>query len=104
MCIRYDPATHEVLQYSFEKQMWVVEQPAVERKSKSAFPGDLGRIIRWQEGGEPTTDEAQWGLQPFWAKKGDGKPNLAWGRINAYNARSETITEKPTFRTPFQKR
>lgn len=39
---------------------------------------------------------AQWGLQPFWAK------SKTWGRTNAYNARSETVLEKATWRGPMK--
>jgi putative SOS response-associated peptidase YedK len=38
------------------------------------------------------------GLTPAWAK------DAMYGQKYAYNSRSETITEKPTFREPFQHR
>jgi len=60
------------------------------------FPGSQAPII---VGGDDAKSliQARWGLQPFWAK------DPHFGRKNAYNARSETITEKPTFRTAFKK-
>ena len=39
----------------------------------------------------------RWGLIPSWAKDHAGT-------FKTFNARSETITEKPTFRTPFKKK
>jgi len=39
----------------------------------------------------------RWGLLPFWSKEGK-----VTGRF--INARSETVSEKPTFRTPFRRR
>lgn len=38
----------------------------------------------------------RWGLVPFWAKE--------IGRFSTINARAETLTQKPAFRTPFKKR
>jgi len=58
------------------------------------FPGDEGAFVA--PGGELV--EARWGLQPPWAED----PNF--GRKNAYNARGETVAEKPTFRAAFRAR
>jgi putative SOS response-associated peptidase YedK len=60
--------------------------------------GGAGLVIRGSE--EPRKVEPavlKWGLIPFWSK--DGK--MISG---AFNARGETVAEKPTFRTPFKKR
>lgn len=47
--------------------------------------------------GKPTLQHFQWGLVPVWAKD----PSIGQKLINA---RAETITEKPSYRTAFQKR
>jgi putative SOS response-associated peptidase YedK len=49
------------------------------------------------DSGEPGFLEAQFGLVPFWSK--DRKIAR-----HTYNARSETVAEKPSYRTPWQQR
>lgn len=63
----------------------------VGRLDRSLFPGENGLFVR--RGGEVV--EGRWGLQPFWAK------DPHFGKKNAYNARCETVHEKPTFRSAF---
>ena len=43
--------------------------------------------------------EMRWGLVPFWWSK-----PLKQLRLATFNARVETVTEKPFFREPFQRR
>ncbi len=54
-------------------------------------------IIVARSEGPRTLETARWGLVPVWAK------DPAVG-VRAFNARSETVAEKPTFRTAFAKR
>jgi putative SOS response-associated peptidase YedK len=61
---------------------------------RDRFPGDEAGIVKPE--GEVVA--ARWGLQPAWAKDAN------FGRKNAYNARAETIAEKPTFRNAFRHR
>jgi len=49
------------------------------------------------EGGQRKIDFFQWGLVPSWAKD----PSVG---INMINARSETVAEKPSFRSAFRHR
>ncbi|RME46795.1 MAG: SOS response-associated peptidase [Chloroflexi bacterium] len=46
--------------------------------------------------GERRLEKFRWGLVPHWAKE----PNTRYSMINA---RAETVTEKPSYRTPFAK-
>jgi putative SOS response-associated peptidase YedK len=46
--------------------------------------------------GAPTVRETRWGLVPSWAK------DISTGNL-MFNARSETLTEKPAFKRPFRK-
>jgi putative SOS response-associated peptidase YedK len=62
------------------------------------FPGQVAPIIVPQSKDRPTFIEAQWGMVPAWAKDAN------YGKKYSYNARSETLLEKPTFRTAFKKR
>lgn len=53
-------------------------------------------IIRKNEIGERIYALARWGFIPSWAKKIEGKPLI--------NARGETVSEKPSFRSAFKRR
>ncbi len=91
MCVRYAGAGESA-------QRWGgAPKTAMERRILTAadlFPGEVGGFAT--DGGELV--EARWGMQPFWAK------DPHFGKKNAYNARSETIREKPTFRGAFKAR
>jgi len=62
--------------------------------SYNIAPGADISIIHQQDG-RRVLDSRRWGLIPFWAKEG--------GR-GMINARSETVSEKPSFRHAFSKR
>lgn len=64
--------------------------------SFNVAPMQLVRVIRPGEAA-PTLDVAKWGLVPSWAKD----PSIGSRMINA---RLETLTEKPSFRTAVAKR
>lgn len=95
MCVRFDKENRSLIRWAREEGVWIPELHWDERID--AFPGRTAPVVLPDhEGHARALVEAQWGLQPFWAKRPD------WGRLNAYNARSETVTEKPTFRGPFK--
>ena len=48
------------------------------------------------EGGKATLNPARWGLLPSWKKDDSGPP--------LFNARGETVAEKPSFRSAFKAR
>ena len=60
-------------------------------------PTDQSPIVRLEDDGFRHMRSMHWGLIPFWAKNGK------FGHAT-FNARSETIAEKPTFREPFRRR
>jgi len=60
-------------------------------------PTNESPFVRIEADGHRHLRHFHWGLIPFWAK--DRK--IAY---QTFNARSETLTEKPTFREPFRKR
>jgi putative SOS response-associated peptidase YedK len=62
----------------------------------NAAPTQRLPVIR-NEGDERAIELLRWGLIPFWAKD----PAIGNQMINA---RAETLPEKPSFRTPLQKR
>jgi len=105
MCIRFDPVTGERAPlYSRDMRAW---DPLLPGRKRSIFPYDRGQVLTWDADGDFTTIDVQWGLLPFWAKKGpkgSEVPDPLYGKKNAYNARAETVSEKPTFRGAFKKR
>jgi putative SOS response-associated peptidase YedK len=63
-----------------------------------AYPGFLGPVVmKSQQSGRVACGLARFGLIPAWAK--DDKISR-----HTYNARSETVSEKPSFRTAWRKR
>lgn len=69
---------------------------AADAVRREMYPGEYGTIALPRQG-ELTLETARWGLVPSWAKE------ASFGRKNAYNARAETLLEKPTFRGPFRR-
>ncbi len=64
-------------------------------ESYNEAPSQLIRAVRTKRDERRELDLMRWGLIPFWAKE-SFHPLI--------NARAETVTEKPSFRTPVSKR
>lgn len=95
MCVRYvgvDPRNERV-----RERLGLSDATDVPPVGE-AFPGDQGLILRPDEERGRVLTVARWGLQPPWAQ------DERFGKKNAYNARSETVGEKPTFRHAFRHR
>lgn len=92
MCANYLPTRADRLQAYFG-----VSAPRTETKAET-YPGYLAPIIRLSEDGADETEcvAACFGLVPPWAELKLAK--------HTYNARSETVAEKPSFRSAFRKR
>jgi putative SOS response-associated peptidase YedK len=92
MCSNYTPSKRSVLPDAFG-----VEPPADDWKEQ-AFPGYLAPIVRMAEdgSGELESVRACFGMVPRWAE-------LKLSR-HTYNARSETVASKPSFRHAYAKR
>lgn len=92
MCVRYVGRDPRVERIQLRLRLIYGEPSVIE-----VFPGDVGAIL----GGIPERRSivpARWGLQPKWAD------DHRWGKKNAYNARAETIWEKPAFREAIRSR
>jgi len=96
MCIRYDKDWNEIVTWSKLIKAWMPIADWTE--GLDTFPGYEAPILVRRKQGEPVIQMGLWGLVPPWAK------DAAYGRKSAYNARSETLLEKPTFREAFRKR
>jgi putative SOS response-associated peptidase YedK len=94
MCANYVPSRYDHL-----KQFFQVAPPDTESKAE-AYPGYMAPIIREREKGVMPGDRAavlgMFGMVPHWA---DTK--LA---RQTYNARTETVAQKPSFRNAFKRR
>jgi putative SOS response-associated peptidase YedK len=66
------------------------------------FP--LGRppIVRLDHAGEREMVAAEWGLLPFWWKPSDKTPKRTTFQRKCFNARSEDVDAKPTYREAFK--
>ena len=66
-------------------------------KNFNVAPGQVMSVITESESGKPTIELMKWGLIPVWAKD----PRIGYKMINA---RSETIFEKPAWRSVIKKK
>ncbi|MEM7224915.1 MAG: SOS response-associated peptidase [Pseudomonadota bacterium] len=93
MCARYSITTaSEALRRLFGFE----EQPNVEPRYNVA-PTQQVPAVRRGADGKRHYGSLRWGLIPFWAKDMKIGPRLI-------NARAETVTEKPSFRTALKQR
>lgn len=92
MCSNYRPSTREQLQQHFG-----VAPPDSDFKDE-AYPGYMAPIIRLPHAdavsGDRSSALAMFGMVPHWA-------DLTLAR-QTYNARTETVATKPTFRSAFK--
>jgi putative SOS response-associated peptidase YedK len=92
MCTNYTPTKNT----NWVKNQFGVALPA--DYPDEAYPGFLGPVVmQSQQSGRVACGLARFGLIPAWAK--DEKISR-----HTYNARSETVAEKPSFRTAWRKR
>jgi len=93
MCANYLPSRHDQLREHF-----FVAPPDSEYKPE-AYPGNMAPIIRLPrpdaEPGERACALAMFGMVPHWA-------DMKLAR-QTYNARSETVATKPSFRNAFRR-
>ena len=68
------------------------------------YPLNQVPIIRLDKNGEREMVAAEWGLLPFWWKPSDKTPKRATFQRKCFNARSEDVDKKPTFREAFKRR
>ena len=92
MCSNYTPI-------SASNEHWVKEQFDCSLPStpwrKEAYPTYLAPFVYLQDG-KPRCELAEFGLRPFWAK------DKRFG-TKTYNARSETVADKPSYKNAWAK-
>lgn len=96
MCTQFTPTRND---------RWVHEHLGVHLPTQpypqETFPGYAAPIVLLNEQQQITCTLARFGLIPHWAKDADDAARI--GR-KTYNARSETVAEKPSYRTAWRKR
>lgn len=95
MCANYRPSSRELLQQHFQVA------PPDSEFSAEAYPTDMAPLIRRPRAKLSPGDRAaalgMFGLVPHWAKE---PKKLA---RSTYNARTETVAEKPSFRNAWKR-
>ena len=94
MCTNYSPSSRDALRATFD-----VEPPAADWKPE-VWRGYAAPMIRRRESGERTAELAGFGLVPYWIKSRADADRISAGTLNA---RAETVAEKPSFRSAWQK-
>lgn len=94
MCSNFEPIRRE--QAPWVKEHFKCDLPNIEWR-KEAYPTYPSPFIYLQDG-QPRCELAEFGLVPHWAmtKKKFG--------LKTYNARSETVHEKPSYRSAWRER
>jgi len=90
MCTNYRPATREIAAQMFDFPAPAFDYP------EEAYPGYVAPAVRRSAAGRLQGIRGVFGLIPYWAK------DASIGR-RTYNARSETVTERPAFRQAWQR-
>ncbi len=103
MCHHYrgskNPPAHLADEFSSKTNLRQLSLP-----DASYYPLTPVPVVRLTESGERELVECEWGLLPFWWKPSDKTPKRATFQRKCFNARSEDVHAKPTFRDAFKRR
>lgn len=98
MCTNYTPATPAHL--IAMSGLGVVQWPRADWP-RETYPGFLAPIVVAGTGAGPVCEVARFGLVPRWCRDARQASDLS---RRTYNARSETVGEKPSYRAPWRER
>lgn len=98
MCINFVPATPAQI-----AKAWLgVLDPPTPTWPEETYPGyDAPIVVRTERGNGVQCVSARFGLTPRWARDAAHAATLSRG---TYNARSESVAEKPSFSSPWRER
>jgi putative SOS response-associated peptidase YedK len=103
MCHHYkgsrNPPAHLANEFSVRSNQYQLLLP-----DAGFYPLAMAPIVRLEESGEREMVAAQWGLLPFWWKPSDKTPKRTTFQRKCFNARSEDVDQKPTYREAFKRR
>lgn len=71
---------------------------------KDLYPTSIGPVVRLDQDGERELVPMEWGFLPGWWKPSAKSASRKSFQRKCFNARSETVHEKPTYRTAFKTR
>jgi len=103
MCHHYrgsrNPPAHLANEFSVCSNLYQLMLP-----DAGFYPLDYPPIVRLDQAGEREMVAAQWGLLPAWWKPSDKTPKRTTFQRKCFNARSEEIHVKPSYRDAFKRR
>jgi putative SOS response-associated peptidase YedK len=103
MCHHYkgsrNPPAHLANEFSIRSNMYQLMLP-----DEGFWPLSRVPIVRLNEDGEREMVAAQWGLLPAWWRPSDKTPKRTTFQRKCYNARSEDVDVKPSYREAFKRR
>src|SRR5262245_7169226 len=103
MCHHYkgsrNPPAHLANEFSVRSNMYQLLLP-----DAGFYPLAEAPIVRVDAAGEREMVAAQWGLLPAWWKPSDKTPKRGTFQRKCFNARSEEVDAKPTYRDAFKRR
>lgn len=103
MCHHYkgsrNPPAHLANEFSVRSNMYQLLLP-----DAGFYPLAQTPIVRLNDAGERELVAAQWGLLPAWWKPSDKAPKRTTFQRKCFNARSEDVHVKPSYRDAFRNR
>ena len=103
MCHHYkgsrNPPAHLANEFSVRSNLYQLMLPEA-----GFYPLGEPPIVRLDEAGEREMVAAQWGLLPAWWRPSDKTPKRTTFQRKCFNARSEDVDVKPSYRDAFRKR
>lgn len=103
MCHHYkgsrNPPAHLADEFSVRSNQYQLLLP-----DAGFYPLAQVPLVRLNDAGEREMVAAQWGLLPFWWKPSDKTPKRTTFQRKCFNARSEEVDAKPTYREAFKRR
>lgn len=103
MCHHYrgsrNPPAHLANEFSVRSNLYQLMLP-----DAGFYPLDYPPIVRLDDSGQRELVAAQWGLLPKWWKPSEKTPKRTTFQRKLFNARSEEIHAKPSYRDAFKRR
>ena len=103
MCHHYkgsrNPPAHLANEFSVRTNLYQLTLP-----DKGFWPLSTVPVVRIDDAGNREMIAAEWGLLPFWWKPSDKTPKRTTFQRKCFNARSEDVHAKPTYREAFKRR